>query len=468
MRKLLCSTAAACLCAAVAAPDARAGDGGSAFVGGMLGGALGGVIGNAITSRPAPPPPPPREVIYVDRPPTVVERPVYRAPPPPVHDMARADLVDLQLLLNRYGAAYGFSAGVPDGVYGPATRRALSQFQSLRGLPATGIPSYPILAELRRAVQELDASPTVPTGLPRAAPAPAPAQPAAPQPPQSVEAQKIEVNVMTAAPAATLAPPAPAPQPAAGAAASVQTTSLSADAAGTAVARTKQTALASLAAPAQGAAALSRFEVAGVRLGDSPDGARKALRAFAPAARIDDVAEGGSDGQRVSRVTGVLAESAGRADRVEVWFGPEEGAADFLVRSMSFGEAGRPALATIEQGLLGKYGPAHAAGETADGRKTIAWVFDPAGNPAGQAASLCVRNVGDGFLTQPGAEARGACGLVVVADIDAPDGLVEAVILRVRDLEAYFRAQEGDAPAAQPPADDRNRGTQPGVQSVKF
>ncbi len=459
MTRFLRTTAIVSLCALTGTPAALA-DGAEAFIGGALGGALGSVIGNAV-SRPAPrpAPPPEREVIYVDRP-----RPVpYRTPVPVVvHDMTRADLADLQVLLNRYGATHGFGAGVPDGIYGPSTRRAVSAFQSIRGLPVTGIPSYALLAEVRRAVGEPDSA-TVPVTA-GGAPPPAPTQPA---PPALPETQKIEVNVMTAAPPVqpvVVPQPVIAPQsPPAGQAAPAPP-----------LAQT-QASGATMPLPS-GTAPASRFEVAGVRLGATRDATRQALRGFTTSARVEEVVEaaysaaGGIGTPYVSRLTGILADSASRTDRIEVWFGPDpaEDSAEFVIRSMSFGDPGRPPLATVEQSLFGKYGAPHVAGSPAPDRNVAAWVFGPDGSRATDSATLCIENVGDGVLERPGPQARGACGLVVVADIGTVDGLVESLTLRVRDLGSYFARQDRYGEPQNPPAPAGHVPAAPVTQQIKF
>ena len=478
---------------------AQAGSGGNAFIGGALGGVVGSVIGSAITrpAQPAPPPPE-REIIYMEREPA--PRPTYREPTyrAPVHNLSRADMVDLQQMLNRYGAAYGFSAGAPDGAYGPATRRAIVEFQSLRGLPVSGLPTYALLAEARRAVQEMDAQQAY------RAPPPVPAAP--PQAPAKVESQRIEVNVVAPQPQAPIvmmqpaqqAAPAPAQPPMAQAAMPgvQQVVALQPQATGQPLPQTMpqqqapqhsvtavETKTASLTRPdgsratatteqrvvltTSGArAAPAAFDVSGVRLGASRDAARAAVLAFAPNARFETLSDPANGGD--ARMVATLADEGGRTDRTEVWFGGDaaSAASDFIVRRMQFPESARPSVAQIEQSLTGKYGAPHAVGDDDRGR-ILAWVFDPAGTPAPQAADVCVQNIGDGLLQQPGEAARDSCGLVAVADIATAGGGVSDLTLRVRDIAGWFENQDRHLKVQQAGGAAQPAAT-PGVQPVRF
>jgi peptidoglycan hydrolase-like protein with peptidoglycan-binding domain len=73
---------------------------------------------------------------------------MVQAPPPPPYgygpDMTRA----VQVQLMRLGYLRG---GVADGVAGPQTASAISQYQyeSVSGLPVDGMPSPPLLARLQ-------------------------------------------------------------------------------------------------------------------------------------------------------------------------------------------------------------------------------------------------------------------------------------------------------------------------------
>jgi membrane-bound lytic murein transglycosylase B len=59
--------------------------------------------------------------------------------------LARADVLEMQELLN----AAGVDAGVPDGILGSKTREAVRNYQLLRGLPPDGYPTYELLASMR-------------------------------------------------------------------------------------------------------------------------------------------------------------------------------------------------------------------------------------------------------------------------------------------------------------------------------
>lgn len=58
--------------------------------------------------------------------------------------LTRQDIITVQTTLNRLG----FQAGEPDGVAGPATRRALRAWQRTQGLPADGFVSAEVLARM--------------------------------------------------------------------------------------------------------------------------------------------------------------------------------------------------------------------------------------------------------------------------------------------------------------------------------
>lgn len=489
------------LCLILFSGTAQAGSGGNAFIGGALGGVVGSVIGSAITrpAQPAPPPPE-REIIYMEREPA--PRPVYREPAyrAPVHNLSRADMVDLQQMLNRYGAAYGFSAGTPDGAYGPATRRAIVEFQSARGLPVSGLPTYALLAEARRAVQEMDAQQAY--RAPPPVPATVPAAP--PQAPARVESQRIEVNVVAPQPQAPIvmmqpaqqAAPAQPPMAQAAMPGVQQVVALQPQATAQPLPQTMpqqqapqqsvtavETKTASLTRPdgsratatteqrvvltTSGArAAPAAFDVSGVRLGASRDAAREAVLAFAPNARFETLSDPANGGD--ARIVATLADDGGRTDRTEIWFGGDaaSAASDFIVRRMQFPDGARPSVAQIEQSLTGKYGAPHAAGDDDQGR-VLAWVFDPAGAPAPQAADVCVQNIGDGLLQQPGDAARDTCGLVAVADIATAGGGVSDLTLRVRDVAGWFENQDRRMKVQQASGTAQPAAT-PAVQPVKF
>jgi membrane-bound lytic murein transglycosylase B len=66
--------------------------------------------------------------------------------PPPAHAprLSRAQVVQLQSHLNDQG----FDSGEPDGILGPATRNAISQYQLAEGMIADGFPDETLLARL--------------------------------------------------------------------------------------------------------------------------------------------------------------------------------------------------------------------------------------------------------------------------------------------------------------------------------
>ncbi|MGB5558795.1 MAG: peptidoglycan-binding protein, partial [Paracoccaceae bacterium] len=64
--------------------------------------------------------------------------------PPDANGLTKDDRIALQKRLT----ARGFDTDGTDGVIGPNTRRAISAYQSSRGLPATGEPSLGLLRSL--------------------------------------------------------------------------------------------------------------------------------------------------------------------------------------------------------------------------------------------------------------------------------------------------------------------------------
>ena len=64
-------------------------------------------------------------------------------PPPPMPDNSLTFAIQQQL--NRLGYLHGPA----DGVSGPQTSAAISQFESVSGLPVDGVPSGPLLARLQ-------------------------------------------------------------------------------------------------------------------------------------------------------------------------------------------------------------------------------------------------------------------------------------------------------------------------------
>ncbi len=64
-------------------------------------------------------------------------------PPPPGYNGNLTAAVQAQLI------RLGYLHGVADGVSGPQTSAAISQFESVSGLPVDGVPSPPLLARLQ-------------------------------------------------------------------------------------------------------------------------------------------------------------------------------------------------------------------------------------------------------------------------------------------------------------------------------
>ena len=96
-----------------------AGDGGSAFVGGLLGSAIGTAIVNQQQQKR-----------YV-----VQKHYVPRHKAPAVSSYQREQNREVQTSLNYFG----FPAGVTDGVMGANSRAAIGQYQAYMGYPATGV-----------------------------------------------------------------------------------------------------------------------------------------------------------------------------------------------------------------------------------------------------------------------------------------------------------------------------------------
>ncbi len=65
-------------------------------------------------------------------------------PPSDAPRLSRQQVIHLQELLN----SKGFDTGEPDGILGPATRRALSEYQHSQGMVADGFPSREVLVSL--------------------------------------------------------------------------------------------------------------------------------------------------------------------------------------------------------------------------------------------------------------------------------------------------------------------------------
>src|SRR5262249_41244781 len=70
---------------------------------------------------------------------------VLAAWPRDLAPLARSQVRALQEALNQHG----FDCGAPDGLVGPATRRALRDWQRSVGLPADGFPTLQVLQQLQ-------------------------------------------------------------------------------------------------------------------------------------------------------------------------------------------------------------------------------------------------------------------------------------------------------------------------------
>ena len=90
--------------------------------------------------------------------PTVTAPTPHHASAPPVKAPSQAlapnDTGPQVKLLQQALAALGFSAGTPDGNYGPATAAAVERFQAAKGLPQVGVVGPQTLAALRVALSE--------------------------------------------------------------------------------------------------------------------------------------------------------------------------------------------------------------------------------------------------------------------------------------------------------------------------
>lgn len=69
---------------------------------------------------------------------------VNAPPPPPYADMDLTRAVQMQLI------RLGYMRPPADGVSGPRTSAAISQFESVSGLPVDGVPSPPLLGRLQQ------------------------------------------------------------------------------------------------------------------------------------------------------------------------------------------------------------------------------------------------------------------------------------------------------------------------------
>ncbi len=74
---------------------------------------------------------------------------LLQSPPENAPRLHRNQVIALQTQLN----VKGFDAGTPDGIFGPGTRRALSEFQQQQGMIADGFPSAEVLGRIGIALE---------------------------------------------------------------------------------------------------------------------------------------------------------------------------------------------------------------------------------------------------------------------------------------------------------------------------
>ena len=78
----------------------------------------------------------------------------------PIDDMAAVESSDLTnvspqiRIIQRKLQAAGFQPGTADGIFGPRTSRAISHYQKQHGLPQSGYPDRPFLADLYKRVAD--------------------------------------------------------------------------------------------------------------------------------------------------------------------------------------------------------------------------------------------------------------------------------------------------------------------------
>ncbi len=71
--------------------------------------------------------------------------PIENMPENEERALSRLEVIELQELLNEFGA----DAGTPDGILGAMTRQAVREYQTQRNLPTDGFASFEILSSLR-------------------------------------------------------------------------------------------------------------------------------------------------------------------------------------------------------------------------------------------------------------------------------------------------------------------------------
>ncbi len=121
-------TLAALVCASFTLATAGQAQADRALVGGLVGGLIGGAIGSAAAASRNQPQPQPQQRVIIE------ERRVVQPARPAISNFERAQNRSAQDALNYFG----FPVGAPDGVLGPRSRGAISEFQATLGFPATG------------------------------------------------------------------------------------------------------------------------------------------------------------------------------------------------------------------------------------------------------------------------------------------------------------------------------------------
>ena len=111
--------------------------------------AAAGVFNGSKTAAPAPAPVPKPVTVTVQTSTAASTLPRAEAPSQPLKP---GDTGPQVKTLQRALAALGYSAGKPDGVYGPSTTNAVERFQVAKGLGEDGIVGSETLAKLQSAL----------------------------------------------------------------------------------------------------------------------------------------------------------------------------------------------------------------------------------------------------------------------------------------------------------------------------
>jgi putative peptidoglycan binding protein len=108
-----------------------------------------GVFNGGKTAAPAPAPVPKPVTVTVQTSTAASTQPAAEAPSQPLKP---GDTGSQVKTLQQALAALGYSAGTPDGVYGPSTMNAVERFQLAKGLDEDGIVGPATLAKLQSAL----------------------------------------------------------------------------------------------------------------------------------------------------------------------------------------------------------------------------------------------------------------------------------------------------------------------------